>query len=141
MILSVKKSDARAVIPEKAHPSDVGYDLTIIDIVKRDHPNIIMYDTGIAVNPGDGFYTEIVPRSSFYKTGHLLANSVGIIDPDYRGTLKIVVVKILNDMPDLPLPYKGFQLIVRSLNNSTLKVVEDLNETVRGDGGFGSTSK
>ena len=79
----------RAFFPTKAHPSDIGYDLTAIDIFKKISNRTTLFETGIAVSPPQGYYLEIIPRSSLSKTGYMLANSVGIIDPDYTGTLKI----------------------------------------------------
>lgn len=139
MILSVKLEHPNSVIPTKAHIEDIGYDVTIISIFKVVNDRITMYETGISVKPEDGYYVEIVPRSSFSKTGYVLANSIGVIDPNYRGTIKIAVIKVDITMPDLPIPYKGFQLIVRKVENVTIQQVDDLDNTTRGSGGFGST--
>ena len=138
----VKKVEKYAVLPTKAHKSDIGYDLTLISFDKVVHcdenSRTILYDTGISVMPEKGYYVEIVPRSSISKTGFSLANSVGIIDPDYRGTLK-VAVRIGKFTPEPILPFKGFQMIVRKAEESDIVEVDELNETLRGDGGFGST--
>ena len=101
-----------------------------------------MYDTNISVRPPNGYYFEIVPRSSLSKTGYILTNSIGIIDPTYRGTLKVVITKICPEAHEFELPNKRFQLIPRKydLNNKLIiKEVDILDETERGDGGFGST--
>ena len=142
--LRFKKCDPNAVIPTKAHPTDTGYDLTLIRMSKDMsipgfEQKIIMYDTGIAVCPPDGYYTEVVPRSSLSKTGYMLANSVGIIDASYRGSIKVVVTGD-NSLDDLSLPFKGFQLVLRKLEEVEVVEVDDLDDTVRGDGGFGSTN-
>ena len=71
--------DKRAVIPTKAHTTDIGYDLTAIDVYKKISNKITLFETGIAVSPPTGYYIEIVPRSSISKTGYMLANSIGII--------------------------------------------------------------
>ena len=136
MELQVKLCHRDAVVPTKAHPDDTGYDITIVGIDKILSSDSIMYDTGVAICPPDGYYTEVVPRSSFAKTGFIFPNCVGIIDSNYRGTIKIV----LKGKNELPLPYKGFQLILRKREEATFRVVEELNDTLRGDGGFGSTS-
>ena len=142
-LLLFKKTEHNAVIPTKAHPSDTGYDVTLIRVSKDmsipgSEQKIIMYDTGIAVCPPDGYYTEVVPRSSLTKTGYMLANSVGIIDSSYRGSIKVVVSGD-NSLDDLTLPFKGFQLILRKLEEADVVEVDDLDATVRGDGGFGSS--
>ena len=146
--LFVKKTREDAVIPTKAHESDIGYDLTLVAFEKElinvftdsgMDPRVLMYDTGIAVMPEKGYYVEIAPRSSISKTGYILANGIGIIDPDYRGSLKVALIKVDKYAPTLPLPFKGFQLIVRKAEESSIQQVDELDETVRGDGGFGST--
>jgi dUTP pyrophosphatase len=137
-----------AVLPNKAHPTDVGYDLTVISVAKRISDKTCLYETGLVVCPPEGYYFEIVPRSSLCKTGHMMSNSIGIIDPDYRGTLKIPVTKIDDSMPDLTLPFCRFQLLLRPIlaESSFASFVEvqdcsELSVTERGSGGFGSTDK
>jgi deoxyuridine 5'-triphosphate nucleotidohydrolase len=145
-----RKEVPEAVTPTKAHATDVGYDLTIIS---RDQyltglwhgrvlaPEVILYDTGISVQPDEGYYLEVVPRSSFSKSGYVLANGVGIIDPSYRGTIKVALVKLDKIAPEIPLPYRGFQLIVRKLESALfVQTDDDFTETPRGTGGFGSTN-
>ena len=141
MSILFKTHHPDAVIPYIAGPNEVGFDLTIISKVKDISSNTAMYDTGISVQPPDGIYFEIVPRSSLSKTGYILTNSIGIIDPTYRGTLKVVLTKINDSSPNIELPNKRFQLIPRTYMTNLFKVVSSstLNNTYRGDGGFGST--
>ena len=97
-------------------------------------------DTGKNFNTGYYMY----PRSSLSKTKLRLANSTGIIDPSYRGTLKICLTKVDDSIPDLKLPCKIAQLIIdRSIhyNLEEASCIEDLGITNRGEGGFGSTDK
>lgn len=139
--VTIIKTDPNAVIPSKAQGSDVGYDLTIIKIKKTLNDNTIMYDTGIQARVPWGYYLEILPRSSLSKTGWILANSVGVIDPSYTGNLLVVVTRTDPIIEDLELPFKGFQLVVRKQYHMDI-VVDNINSHVvtnRGDGGFGST--
>lgn len=131
----------KAFFPTKAHPSDIGYDLTVIDIFKKISNRITLFETGVAVSPPKGYYIEIVPRSSLSKTGYMLANSVGTIDPDYTGTLKIALIKVDTELEDIKLPFTGCQMILRKAEYADLEQVETLTETVRGEGGFGSSDK
>jgi len=137
--------DATPIIPKKAYPTDVGYDLTLIKSVKKMNSNTTMYDSGISVIPPIGHYIEIVPRSSLSASGHMMANSVGIIDPTYRGTLKVVLTKVIDHAEDIRLPFTRFQLILRKIVNVDIDVhnINDIqnfsNSTPRGAGGFGST--
>ena len=141
MSILFKSHHDQAIIPSRAGNDEVGFDLTIISKVKDISSNTAMYDSFISVQPPDGVYFEIVPRSSISKTGYILTNSIGIIDPSYRGTLKVVLTKIDQSAPDLELPNKRFQLIPRTFISNMFipKEVTKLTNTQRGTGGFGST--
>ena len=101
-----------------------------------------MYTTGIRVKPSLGFHCEIVGRSSISKTGHMLANNIGIIDSDYRGEIMVCLIRRENT-PPLQLPAKIIQLIVRQTCNLPAQQVGTIefysNPTARGEGGFGSS--
>ena len=135
------KTDPDAVIPSKARGSDVGFDLTIIKLAKELRPGIVrLYDTGIQARVPWGHYLEILPRSSLSKSGWMLANSVGIIDPSYTGNLLVAVTRSDPNAPDLELPFRGFQLVVRKQHHMSIEVIEqDDVVTARASGGFGST--
>lgn len=134
----VKKSN-QAVVPTKAGPNEIGYDLTLTRISKYIDDYTIMYDTDIIIKPPNGYYTEIVPRSSIIKSGWFLANSVGIIDPTYRDTLKVVLKKVDPQQKEITLPCRLCQLIFREIPRlPDFTIVSELDETER-QGGFGST--
>jgi dUTP pyrophosphatase len=137
-ILCVIK-DPRAKIPTRATPRDIGLDLVAIDIAKTLPNGVVLFDTGLAVSPPDGYYLEILPRSSISKTGWMLANSVGTIDPEYTGNLMIALVRVVPSAPDLVPPFCCCQLVLRKAEYAGVRVVDSLASTVRGDGGFGST--
>ena len=139
MLVNCVKRDSRAIIPSRAHNSDIGYDLTAIKKYKVLKYGAILYDTGIAASPPPGYYLEIIPRSSLSKTGWMLANSVGIVDPDYTGNLYIALVRVALDAPELTLPFCKCQLVIRKINHATFREVNNLDDTIRGTGGFGST--
>jgi len=139
--VSFLRTDEKAVVPTKADEFAAGYDLTVIKLDKKLTSKTFMFDTGIQVAPPPGYYTEILPRSSIVKTGYMLANSVGVIDSNYRGNLKIVLTKVDPDCPDLQPPFKVCQLVLRKYENYTVMEVEKLDETERGDGGFGSSDR
>jgi len=166
-VIKVKKLDERAEIPSNHHDSDTGYDLKFIDIHKI-AGDVIFFKTGISVEPPKGYYFDIVPRSSISKTPLSMANSVGIIDWSYRGEL-IVPVRVhhsgmgvenknemfaggmvevfgkrpqsLSALAKLILYEKPhlFQLVLRKKYKCDFVLEEELKETNRGDGGFGST--
>lgn len=142
----ITKIDNRAIIPSKAHKSDSGYDLTIIDVHKQINETTTMYRTGIKIKVQEGYYTEILPRSSIVKSGYILSNSVGIIDNMYTGELFVVLTKVDKNSPDLQLPFKGFQLIFRKQQEVFFEVIDEdqytkiTSHSERSDGGFGSTN-
>ena len=131
--------DPDAVLPTK-RIIDVGFDLTIISVYKNISSKITMFETGVAVDIPIGFYAELVPRSSISKTGYMLANSVGVIDPSYSGTVKVPLIKVDSTMPDLQLPCKIAQLILKPYVYSHVSEVNHIRPTTRGTGGFGSTN-
>lgn len=162
----VQLLDERAVVPARAHESDTGYDLTFIDIHKISG-DVIFFRTGVSIEPPSGYYFEVVPRSSISKLPLSMANSIGVIDEHYRGEVLVPVrlhhkhegfnspsdtyasglVKIFGARPqtitavaNLILREKPrmFQAILRKRNNCDF-VVDEISETERGEGGFGST--
>lgn len=138
------KTHPDAVIPTRAYPTDIGYDLTAISVKKQISENTFLFDTGIAVKPPNGYYTEILPRSSLSKTGWVLSNSVGTIDPSYRGNLLLALTcvdKTCEVWLPTELPFCKCQLILRKAEWFDMNQVENLDDTERGSGGFGSTDK
>ena len=105
--MQVKVHDDRARVPTKDE-TQVGYDLVIIKKVK-DMSGCIMYDTGISIKPPEGYYTEIVAKSTIVKHNTMMANGISIIDPTYRDTLKICLTK------PVMLPASVCQLIIRPM--------------------------
>ena len=127
-----------AEIPTKTI-DNVGYDVTIIDTFKKLSNIRTIYETHISIIIPLGYYVELVARSSICKTGYMLSNSVGIIDPGYIGTVKVPLIKIDPEAPDLQLPVTIAQLILKPYVVSTQYQTIDIIETTRGEGGFGST--
>jgi len=105
--MQVEIHDDRARVPTK-DGTQVGYDLICIRKVK-DMSGCIMYDTGISIKPPEGYYTEIVAKSSIVKYNTMMANGISIIDPTYRGTLKICLTN------PVQLPATVCKLILRHM--------------------------
>lgn len=141
-----------ATMPQQAHSDDVGYDLTSAKVrieSKTCNDMLIgrvIVDTGVAVEPPEGYHVEVVPNSRICKSDYLMPNSPGIIDPGYRGTIKLVYVPrvagMVSDARKLFAPGKVCgQLIIRKTEYLPMVQVDTLTETERGTGGFGSTEK
>jgi len=132
-----------AVPPTKTRVSDAGYDVTILG-PKGDQPqdsSVRLYHTGIAVACSPGWYFDLAPRSSLSKTGYMLANSFGVIDPTYRGELLVALIRVLPDAPALEFPARLVQLVPRVCVHGPMVELEELDTTARGSGGFGSTGQ
>lgn len=129
---------------ETAYDTDIGFDLTCVDYTLVN--DLMQIRLGVAVVPPRNVWFMLVPRSSFpMKHGMFLANGVGIIDPDYRGEW-IMYCQHLDprgfDDRKLGVHLIGHRVAQAiPMNTAFIKheIVEDLNETERGKGGFGST--
>lgn len=154
MTLTFVRLDPDAPLPKRATYGSVGYDFYITKLKKYDEESGLYYfHTGWSIRSPENYFPLIFPRSSLPKTGFMLANSVGVFDLDYRGELLVCLCRhnvktttsiayvneLFKDGPVkavqavfLPSPYMGEFDVVN---------VEDYVEdnTVRGDGGFGST--
>lgn len=138
-LCKVIRKDPDAVFPYKARLSDVGYDLTIIKKHKDLTSNTSLYDTGIALDMPFKYYVEIVPRSSLAKSGYMLSNNVGIIDPGYKGNLYIALTKVSPEVLDIVFPFRCCQLIFKKQVYVNLVESVESEESTRGEGGYGST--
>lgn len=138
--INFKKIMPNAVIPAYAKDGDAGLDLTAVTYHRNYDYNFVEYDTGIAVEIPKGFVGLVYPRSSISKTPHSLANSVGVIDSGYRGTIKLRM-RTDDSREDAEYTYgdKIGQLIIMPIPQVELTEVDELSDTERGDGGFGST--
>jgi dUTP pyrophosphatase len=151
-----KRLVPEAQIPKKANPSDSGFDLTAVSEPIISEDGYVEYDTGIAVAPPEGYYCELFARSSISKYDLTLCNGVGIIDFAYRNSIK-VRFKMPNRFSyqsyDPNEPSVGFcpkakiykkgdriaQIIFKRLEPVVLVEIQELDQTDRGLGGFGST--
>ncbi len=136
----VKRLLPEAVVPSKQRISDSGYDVTLLYEKKR-IGNVVLYGTGLVVEPPFGWYFDVVPRSSIIKLGYLLANSVGVIDRAYRGELFVPLVKNDSEASELALPQRVVQLIPRPIVHFPVVEVADLSQSMRGERGFGSSGR
>jgi dUTP pyrophosphatase len=138
------KTKPNGVIPTRAGPEEVGYDLSLIEYEQPVGVNSHMFDTGISVQPPPGYFSMVVPRSSIVRRSVFLTNSVGIIDPTYTGSIKVVLSEMTSGAIDslkYHFPIKLCQLLFLPMLPASMESVEvlALTETNRNSGGFGST--
>ena len=98
--------------------------------------------TGIAIELPDGYEAQIRPRSGLaLKFGITLANSPGTIDSDYRGEIGVILINLGNESFVVRSGERVAQMIFAPYVRASLREVEELGETERGDGGFGHTGR
>ena len=137
--LKVQKLVPNAVIPTRGTPGAAGYDLYSTDgfIIMPGHRVVI--PTGVAVELPAGTYGRIAPRSGL-AVKHGVDVLAGVVDPDYTGELKVVLVN--TDLRRAFMIRPGYRIAQLILENYTVAEVEEtpyIEETERGDCGFGST--
>jgi len=135
--LKVIRLDPRAHPPERANPGDLGYDLFSLERVVIPAGGAAPVRTGIAVEFPRGWGGIIKDRSSMAVKG--IAVSAGVIDNGYRGEIAVVLNNHASASVTIEPDRKIAQLVPAPVTDWTVKVVESLSETERGDGGFGSS--
>ena len=128
-----------AKLPERAHPSDAGADLFSLEAHEIYPGEQKLVDTGVAVKIPPGFAGFIFNRSSQGKKGITIPHSVGVIDADYRGNLKVLLKNISEDPYTIEPGDRIAQLVVQRVELPQFR--DAWNDTQRGTGGFGSTGK
>ena len=141
MKVKMKKLHPDAVKPKYAKESDAGMDLVATEIISNTTFQVT-YGLGIAVEIPDGMVGLVFPRSSIRNTELTLSNSVGVIDAGYRGELQATFNKL-----------NGFESVAYKVGDRVAQIVivphpivqfvevDELSESKRGEGGFGSTGK
>jgi len=143
MKVRIKKLNENAVIPSYAKSGDAGMDLIATSIIS-DTPTQITYGLGIALEIPNGFVGLIFPRSSVRKTRLMLSNCVGVVDSGYRGELQATFNKINQNSiaeNDYKVGDRIAQIMIIPHPPIEFDAVDELSDTERGEGGFGSTGK
>lgn len=167
--VKIKKLVPEAIIPTYAKAGDAGMD--VYAVAKNVTDDYIEYDTGLAFEVPEGYVMYIFPRSSNSKMDLLLANSVGVLDSGYRGPLKLRYKRNyrIENIPDEDTDFKSTTTSIVNYNSANeyqwnackwyeigdrvgqimilpypqinFIEVDQLSDTERGSGGFGSTGK
>jgi dUTP pyrophosphatase len=142
MNIKIKKLHEQAVIPSYSKEGDCGLDLTAISVstIDKSRFGYIEYDTGLAIEIPEGYVGLIYPRSSLSNTGLILANHVGVIDQNYRGSIKCRF-KAIPNTDIYSVGDRIAQLIIQPCPKIEFEVVDELSDTDRNDLGFGSSGK
>jgi len=144
MKVRIKKLNENAVIPTYAKEGDAGMDMVATKIINETLDSIT-YGTDIALEIPEGFVGLVFPRSSIRKTHLHLSNSVGVIDSGYRGEIQATFKKIQgisnNALENYKVGDRIMQIMIIPHPPVQFLEVKELSDTLRGEGGFGSTGK
>ena len=136
--LSFKKLDDRAVLPSRGSSYAAGLDLCSIEDLTIAPKQRYLARTGLAVAIPEGYYGRIAPRSGLaLRTG--LDVLSGVIDADYRGEIGCLLYNTGDETITLPAQSKICQLIIEKIITPEAVWADEIDETDRGSGGFGST--
>ena len=141
MFVKIKKLNNEAIIPNYAKEGDAGMDLTATSIEYGPNGLYIEYGTGLAMEIPVGHAGFVFPRSSASKTSQIQANCVGVIDSGYRGEIKVRLKEMGSPRHLYQVGDRIAQIIILPVPNITFIESDELTETDRGNGGFGSTGK
>lgn len=131
-------------IPEYATEQSAGVDLRadIKDGILLEPLGRALVGTGLYIQLPKGYEAQIRPRSGLAaKHGITVLNSPGTIDADYRGEIKVILVNLSHQSFVINPGERIAQMIIATHEKVEFNVVDKLDETVRGEGGFGSTGK
>ena len=150
MEVKIKKLHPNAVIPTYAKDGDAGMDLTAVT-KSYDRDGNIVYGTGLAFEIPEGYVGLVFPRSSLSRLDIALSNCVGVIDSGYRGevTVKFKPAMLFNrEQRPIILNNRIYevgervaQIIIIPYPQITFVEADELSETERGAGGYGSSGK
>lgn len=123
------------------HEGDAGLDLYILEDIVVKSNDTVLIKLGISCEPIDGKAFYLMPRSSISKTPLRMSNSIGLIDAGYRGEIMASCDNIKNIDYYVKKGQRLFQLVAIDAGPISYKIVNELTDSSRGVGGFGSTGK
>ncbi len=142
MKLKIKKLTQEAVIPAYQTELAAGFDLHSIEdyMLKRGERKLIK--TGLAFEIEPGYEVQIRPRSGLaFKHGITVLNTPGTIDADYRGEIMVLLINLGEEDFEIKKGERIAQAVIAPVIQAEFVEVNELSETKRGKGGFGSTGK
>ena len=140
MKLRIKKEVSDIPTPGYAHEGDAGLDLYSAEEVTLQPGERKLVSTGIRIALEKGFEAQVRPKSGLaVNHGLTILNTPGTIDFQYRGLVKVIIFNAGKEAYKIEKGKKIAQMVINKIESADVEVVEELDETTRGDGGFGST--
>lgn len=144
MEVKIKKIHPDAAIPKRAHDTDAGYDLVAV-WKKFDNNGNVVYGFGLAFEIPQGYAGLVFPRSSICRKDLILSNSVGVVDSGFRGEVTAKFRPAYDGMRCEAAAYnvgdRVAQLIIMPIPDIKFTEVDELSDSDRGKGGYGSTGE
>ena len=146
MEVKVKVLNPEAHMPTRGSDYAAGWDLYAItpdkDVVTIPPHATVKIGTGLSFELPENTFGAIFPRSGLAtKNGLRPANCVGVCDEDYRGEVCVGLVNVSNEPYTIQPDERIAQMVIAKYEQAKIEVVTELSDTVRGEGGFGSTGK
>lgn len=139
--LPVKTLNSNAVVPHNAYNGDAGYDLRATEGIELAPFERAMVPTGLALQIPEGYAGFVLPRSGLaIKQGLSLVNAPGLIDSNYRGEIKAIVINLdPKNTIEIEPGDRIAQLVIMKVENVMFEQTDSLDDSERGEGGFGSS--
>ncbi len=140
MQVMLKRLDPDLPVPARANPGDAGVDLVAAADASIAPGDRHLMPTGVAVAIPEGYAGLVTPRSGLaVQRGVGIVNSPGLVDSGYRGEIKVILVNHGRKPVDIARGDRIAQLVVTPVESQDFVEVEELPESARGEGGFGSS--
>ncbi|MEA5495591.1 dUTP diphosphatase [Limnoraphis robusta Tam1] len=140
MKIKILRLNEAAILPKYAHPNDAGLDLYSIEDQEILPGESKLIHTGISIELSPGTEAQIRPRSGLaLKHQITVLNTPGTIDADYRGEIGVILINHGKTTFNINKGMKIAQLVIAPVIHAEIEEVQQLNSTIRGDNGFGSS--
>lgn len=139
--VKLKKLSEDAIVPSAYYEGDAGLDLTSIESLVIQPGKRALVHTGIAIELPKGTEGQIRPRSGYaLKYGITVLNTPGTIDEGYRDEIGVILINLGDDAFVVEKGMRIAQLVIKRTEQVTFQLVNELDQSERGTGGFGSSS-
>lgn len=133
------KTNPKAIKPVKGSPQAAGWDLFSVTDITLKPKTVIPVDTGIAFAFPEGYYGRVTGRSGFALKQIVVGAGAGVIDPDYRGSVKVILNNQSDEAYEIKYGDRIAQIVCEKIGLAELVEKTELDTTIRGNRGFGST--
>lgn len=138
MKIKIKKISDEAIAPSCHHKGDAGFDLRSVEEIVLKPGERVKVKTGVAMEIPEGYAGLVWDRSGM-AANHGIKTMAGVVDSSYRGEISVVLVNLSDKDLKIEKGHKIAQMLVQKVENPEIEIVESLDDSERGEGGFGST--